>query len=135
VNTSNVLKQLLSRRRLDQHVEQVVGAEADFVSGQPNDARIARAKHLDRGPAAQSELFEPVDVIGRADNLDDPGTMPGGKAPQRNSFNGGGVFHKSGSMAGAERTPEVQQVSNSTVLRFDPAGKGEPRRTPNLPRL
>ena len=77
----NVLEHLLSGRRLDQHVQQVVGAEADFVAGPTDDARIPRAKHLDFRAAAQSEFLQPVNVIGMTYDLDDLGEVPTGQVP------------------------------------------------------
>jgi len=72
---------LSDRGRLNQHVQQVVGAKADFVSGQPNDAWISGTEHLNPRSATKPELVEPVNVLGMAENLGNAGTMPNGKVP------------------------------------------------------
>jgi hypothetical protein len=58
-------------------VQQLIGAEANFVAGQPKDARIPRSKHLDLGPTAQPELFELVNMIGIAEDSGDAGEIAG----------------------------------------------------------
>jgi hypothetical protein len=61
--------------RLDQHLQHVVGPETDLASGQANDAGITRPKHLDPGPAPQSEFCKLMDVIRVAENASDAGAM------------------------------------------------------------
>jgi hypothetical protein len=76
----------LSGGRLDQHVQQGVGAKADFIAGQTDDARITRPKHFDLRPAAQSELFELVNVVGVAEDAGDTSAMTDRKVLQRNGL-------------------------------------------------
>lgn len=42
--------------RLDQDTQQIVGADADFVAGQTNDAGVAGPEHLDLRATTQPEL-------------------------------------------------------------------------------
>lgn len=55
--------------RADQDVQQMVDADADLVSRQPDDAGIPRPKHLDFDAAAQTEFFQSMDVIRLADDV------------------------------------------------------------------
>ena len=74
--------------RLDHHPQSVVSPETYLAAGQADDAWIAGPEHLELRAAAQTELFEPMNVIGRSDDLGDPGAVLNGKLLQRYDFGG-----------------------------------------------
>ena len=55
----------LARRtgRPDQDLEQVVGSEADFVTGESDNARVAGPEHLDLDAVAQPELLQSMNMV------------------------------------------------------------------------
>jgi hypothetical protein len=70
--------------RLDQHAEQIVRAEAKLIAGDAEDARIAGAEHFDPRAAADAELFEPMHVVGPAEDAKDRRRLPGEQILQGN---------------------------------------------------
>ena len=83
----------MGRGRLDQHVEQIVGPQADFAAGQTNNARITAPKHLNFRPPAQAKLRELVNLIGMTKDAGDTCTLADEKLFQRNGLAGGLFFH------------------------------------------
>ena len=81
--------------RLDHDAQQLVGPQANLVSRQPQNAGIARPKHLDWVPPPKPELFEPVNVVGRAQDLGDSPGAARREQSQRNDSMGGAVRHDS----------------------------------------
>jgi hypothetical protein len=65
----------VGRGRLDQHVQQIVGPQADFAAGQPNDAGISPAKHLNFRTPAQTKLGQLVNLVGMTDDAGDLSTL------------------------------------------------------------
>jgi hypothetical protein len=53
--------------RFHENLQQVIGAETDFASHQPNDARIAGTEHLDADALPQPKLLQTMDVVGPAE--------------------------------------------------------------------
>jgi len=54
-------------------------AEANFVAGRANNARVTRPEHFDPRSASQPELLEPVYVVGLAFDTKDLGDLAGKK--------------------------------------------------------
>ena len=91
------------------------------MAGQPQDARIAGPEHLDLRSAAQSELFELVDVVGMAEDPGDAGAMAG-----REVFQGDGrarrlLRHGGRAVGGGRINSENQSQYQSQFYDIPPA--------------
>jgi len=67
----------LGTGRLHQHVQKLVGTEADLVACQSNDAGVAAAKHLNSRAPDQPEFFQPVDMVRLTDDATYAGRLAG----------------------------------------------------------
>jgi hypothetical protein len=74
-------------------VQQLIGAETNFIPRQPQNAWVARPEHLDFRSPPQAKLFKLVDMVGMAENVRNQSAMSGGKAPQRNGLGRMRLFH------------------------------------------
>lgn len=54
---------------MHQDTQQVVCPKAQLLTAQADDAGTAALQHLDRGAAAQSQLFQPLDLLWSAKHL------------------------------------------------------------------
>ncbi len=70
--------------RFDQNAEPIVGPQANLTAGETDNAGIPPTEHLDPSPAAQPELFEPVNVIGMAGDATDSSWLASGEITQGN---------------------------------------------------
>ena len=60
-----------------QHVEQLIGAEADLAARHADDAGVAGPKHFDPHAVAEAEFLQMMDMIGIAQDAADAGGLAG----------------------------------------------------------
>jgi hypothetical protein len=70
--------------RLDKDVQQIIGPQAELVSGDAQDAGRASAEHLDSRSAADAEFLQAMNVVGTAEDAENGRRMTGGQILQRN---------------------------------------------------
>jgi hypothetical protein len=88
-----MLAQLGFSERLYQDAEVPASPKADLVSGHANNARVAGPKHADGRSATKTELFEAVDMVGRADDTANPSVLAGRQTFERDgAIQHGSVF-------------------------------------------
>jgi hypothetical protein len=63
-------------------VQQIIGAKADLVAGQTQDARIAGSEHFDFRSPAKPEFLKLMYVVWLAHDLANPCAPSGRKLPQ-----------------------------------------------------
>ena len=96
---SSCVLRVVLRGRVDQNAKQIVNAEADLLTGHPEDARVSAAKHLDPGAATEAEFFQPVDVVGLSGNAADKRRAADGQITQRDGpINHGGFLDQGGTV-------------------------------------
>lgn len=83
-------------------LQQVVGTKADFAAGQMDDTRVAGTEHPHYRAAANTELLQPVDMIGIAEDLADASGAPRRQLIQKDRGFVQGWFAESGVASGLD---------------------------------
>jgi hypothetical protein len=64
--------------RFDQHINQFIGPQAEFVAGDSQNAGCPGAEHFNPRARANTELLQSMNVVGIAKNTKDGSRMSGG---------------------------------------------------------
>lgn len=123
-------------------MDPIVGPKAELGTGQAEDARIAGPEHLDPCSAAQSELLQPVHVIGPAEDAAYHGRLSGiypikGYAPvHRNVSRGKLVLRLSITirLSVPSSTRHVKPFGHDAAQEEPPRGNTAIARNPASPR-
>jgi len=65
------------------HAQRIVGANADFVATDANDARVTLVKHLYLRTIPQTKLPEPMHMVRLSEDFADSRRLSGNQAAQR----------------------------------------------------